>query len=439
MSNRTLTDKFIRSIRPAPKGSRAHYWDTKVPGFGIRVTDSGHKSYVLYVRWPGGAPSRRRVGDVDKMALASARQKAKKWLDLVEQGIDPKDQEQEEKKARIERKEAEKHRRDTTFGKVAEDWFKHISHQRKGRDVARDVRKVFIKEEGWGNRPLSDITRADVEAAVMKRKHTPGHVRGLLSCVKRLFAWAKDIQGYKLKESPAKDVKIKVFVGDRGLKRERILTDDELRALWRATDETPAPYRQFFKMLILTGQRRTEVGHARWREFDFEERLWTIPAERMKMKKSHIVPLTDEMVALVQTLPRFDKDYLFSTSKGQRPINSYGWLKYRALKNRKGVKHTGIDALVMQHLGLEERPPREQWWTIHDIRRTVRTNLSRLRIPTTVAEMMIAHAPPGIQQIYDQHSYIEERREGFELWSARLHGLVQPSPANVVPLQGRRA
>lgn len=443
MPNRTLTDKFIRSIRPAPKGKRVHHWDKKVPGFGVRVTDSGHKSYVLYVRWPGGAPSRRRVGDVDKMTLATARKRAKAWLDLVENKIDPKVKEREELEALAARKKDEKHRRQTTFGKVAEDWFEHISYQRKARDVERDVRKVFIKEEGWGNRPITDITREDVEAAVSKRKHTPGHVRNLLAYAKRLFTWATSVSRYNLKESPAEKVRIRAFVGDKGLIRTNTLSNEQLRALWLAAEETPTPYSQFFKLLVLTGQRRNEVAHARWREFDFRERLWTIPAERMKMKKPQAVPLTDEMVAVLQTLPRFDgpnNDYLFSTQAGKRPINSFGGLKYRAIKTSKGeAKLIGIDSLMLRHLGLTERPPRDEWWTIHDIRRTVRTNLSALRIPTTVAEMMIAHAPRGIQGVYDRYAYLDERREGFEQWAARLHSIIQPPPDNVVPLQGRRA
>src|SRR3981189_1871113 len=93
---RTLTDKFVRSLQPAAQGTRAEHWDAALPGFGVRVTDRGAKSYVVYTRWPGtGSPARRALGDAGRLPLAVARKQARAWLDLVEQGIDPKDQEKQ--------------------------------------------------------------------------------------------------------------------------------------------------------------------------------------------------------------------------------------------------------------------------------------------------------------------------------------------------------
>jgi integrase len=171
---------------------------------------------------------------------------------------------------------------------------------------------------------------------------------------------------------------------------------------------------------MLTGQRKAEVAGARWREIDLERRLWTIPPERFKSDAVHVVPLADPAMALLAGLPRFaGGDYLFSSTHGRKPVNGFS--------NAKIV----LEQRLAEALGAE--PER---WVLHDIRRTVRTRLSGLRVPDPVAEMVIGHARKGLARVYDQHQYLDEMREALDAWAMRLRSIVEPPATNVVALHG---
>jgi integrase len=180
--------------------------------------------------------------------------------------------------------------------------------------------------------------------------------------------------------------------------RDRVLKDDELHRVWSATGEMGYPYGPLFRLLILTGLREREVANASWPEFDLRNRLWTIPASRMKGDRAHEIPLADRALELVEALPRFTAGgFLFSTTAGQKPVNGFSKAKVR------------IDRLS----GVED-------WKIHDLRRTMRTHLSALPVQDLVRELVIAHAKPGLHRVYDQHAYQAEKRECLELWEVRL-------------------
>jgi integrase len=166
-----------------------------------------------------------------------------------------------------------------------------------------------------------------------------------------------------------------------------------------------------------TGQRRSDVSKARWREFDLGKKLWTIPAERYKTDAPHIVPLADDAIAVLGSLPRFKSgDYMFTTTFGVRPFGGFSKLKARLDKLMEG-KVAGP-------------------WILHDIRRTVRTQLSALPVADNVRELVIGHAQPGLHQVYDQHAYVDEKRRALELWAMRLRDIVAPPPpADVVPMR----
>src|SRR5262249_28337902 len=133
------------------------------------------------------------------------------------------------------------------------------------------------------------------------------------------FALERDL----IEQNPCDRIKRRHTIGQKR-HRERVLSDDELRALWRASGRLPYPFGPLYRLLVLTGTRLNEAAGARWREFDLERKTWTIPAERFKAGQQHRVPLTDEVIALLRTLPRFRRgDHLFSTTFGDRPINGF--------------------------------------------------------------------------------------------------------------------
>jgi integrase len=401
MPPRVLTDPFVRNLKSAAPGQRYAVSDALVPGLRVRITDRGHKSYVLWRRVDKKAKSASALalGDVGALTLAQAREKARAWLALIAAGQDPRAQERGEREA--------------AFGGVLEDYFRrHVAGKRKAKDTEREMRNELMAR--WKNKPITAISRRDVIRMVdeIKDRGAIYQAHNLLGHAKTFFRWAveKDI----IASSPTDHLSANRLIGPRK-PRQRVLSDDEVRAFWSATGAMSYPYGPLFRMLLLTGQREREVAEAQWREFDLPNKLWTVPAERFKSDATHMVPLSDEVMALLQELPRWTAgDFLFSSSGGRRPALAFSGAKAR------------LDDLM------GNPPP----WKTHDLRRVVRTNLSALRTPDRVAEMVIGHGRKGIARVYDQHQFIDEMREALQAWAQRLYMIVNPSgAANVVSLR----
>jgi integrase len=147
-----------------------------------------------------------------------------------------------------------------------------------------------------------------------------------------MFSWTIDQQIYGLASSPCERLKPKIIIGKKVF-RSRILREHELRTFWRSTQRLGYPYGPLFQLLALTGQRKSEVAAARWSEINLDRKLWTIPPDRMKSNSAHVVPLSNDVVAILRALPRFTKgDYLFSTTFGMKPVNGFSKAKQRVDK-----------------------------------------------------------------------------------------------------------
>jgi integrase len=382
-----LSTRRIDALKPAPTGKRYQLMDEMVPGFGIRVTDTGQRTFILRTRFPGSTNlNRRALGDYPELTLEAARDKARKWRALVQEGRDP----------------AAEERPASTFGTVADAWFaEKVTGERKAKDVEREVRKEFVAR--WPNRPITSITAADVVEVIRAKKRTaPAQARNLLAHVKRIMAWAADMQVYGFTISPIAHLRPASIVGEKAA-GTRVLSDQELASLWHAAGKLGYPYGPVYQMLTLTGVRLNEMADARWSEFDLTAKLWVIPAARMKAKnhkaRPHAVPLTAPMLDVLQSLKRFGHgDYLFSTTFGEKPV----WIGSK-IKAR-------VDALM------GDPPP----WTNHDIRRTVRSGLSRLKISEEAREAVLAHVRPGVKGVYDRYEYLDEKCEALKLWNERV-------------------
>jgi integrase len=418
MPKRTLNDRTVKALKAAPRGQRFEAMDALVPGFGVRVTDKGAKTFILIARYPGSPnPTRRAIGEYGEISLEKARATARHWLELIRRGIDPREE--------VERQRlAEQRKRANTFAAVAEDFIKDkLPSERKGKIVERDIRREFLSKEGadWGGRPITEITPLDVRSVVrtVKDRGAPYQAHNILGTARRLFNWAIDQHAYGLETSPCDRLKPAAIIGEKKA-RTRVLNDGELRALWNAAKAIEYPYGPLFLLLTLTGQRKSEVSESRWSEFDLQKKLWTIPAERMKADAPHVVPLSDAAIEILKTLPRFERgDHLFSTTFGVKPVN--GFSKAKDILDRK----------LKQIIGKPVEP-----FVIHDIRRTMRTGLSALPIPDLVRELVIAHTKPGLHKVYDQFAYLDEKRQALDLWASRLRDIVTPRPDNVVELRG---
>lgn len=434
-NRRTLSPKFIEGLKPAPTGKRVDYLEAITPGFGVRVTDSGAKSFILVARFPGSPnPTRRTIGNASKMLLADARKKAAAWTALLANGDDPAEVEREAVATKARK-------RANTFGSIMEEYIvERVKKQRRGAKVEREIRLHLMPE--WQARPIANITKADVSALVRKIARDSGlyQAHNVFGHIQTFFNWIIGTREQGIETSPCDRLKISALVGAKKA-RQRVLTDDELLAYSRAAAAAGQPFGPLFALLALTGQRRDEVSGARWREFHpalvrrlrergdsaidwsqvpASEKVWTIPAERFKSDRSHVVPLSDDACAVLAELPFFAKgDHLFSTTYGERPVSGFSKAKARLDKHMKRA--------------IEDLAP----FVIHDVRRTVRTRLSALRVPDHVAEMVIGHGRKGIQGTYDVHSYLDEKRDALERWSRQLRAIVEPPPSNVFVLQAK--
>jgi integrase len=415
---RTLNDRLLKSLKPAPAGKTYDVMDTIVPGFGVRVSEKGRKTFMLVARYGGSKnPTRRAMGTYGALTLEAGRKKARHWLELIDAGKDPSVEAEKQRLAEIKRAE-------NSFEQVCEAFISEkLPGERQGKVVERDLRRVFIP--AWGKRPVTDITPLDVIAIIRKFKQAgkAAAAYNLLGYARRLFAWCIDAQIYGLTTSPCDRLRSQKIIGKRNI-GQRVLNSTELRALWLASEKTGYPYGPYFQMLALSGQRRSEVGAMQWREIDFEKKLWVIPASRMKSGTAHTVPLTAEMLAILESLPRFDGgDFVFSTTLGAKPLTSYAKNKQR------------LDALMLAELrAIGGSKAQLEPFTIHDIRRSMRTGLAALSISSDIAELVIAHVRGGLLKIYDRHSYESEKRHALEQWGARLRDIVRPAPQNVLKL-----
>src|SRR5262245_24978628 len=360
---RTLNDRIIKALKP-PKpqqgkpGQRNELWDALVPGLGIRVTATGAKSFVLVTRYPNSKnPARRTLGTYGELTLEQARTKARRWVELVGQGIDPHVEVQRQRLAE-QRKQA------GTFANLAETFIaEKLSTERRGRDAELHLRNVFIEQ--WGRRPATDITADDVGAIINEVKtRAPYMAHALLATVRRLYKWASTPgRGFGIMSSPCYNISAKALIGEKR-PRTRVLTVNEIRAFAHACDRLAYPHGSIGKMLLLTGARHREVSEAPWPEFDLAKKTWTIDQARFKSSVEHIVPLTDDMLALLDGLPRFKRgNHVFSTTFGEKPTMITDKIKGK------------IDALMAQQLGAKPKP-----WVVHDLRRTVRSHLAALRV-----------------------------------------------------------
>jgi integrase len=423
MPKKKLTDRTLQALPSAGPGKRYTVWDTETPALAVRVTDRGTRTFVVMRRRPGHKnPDRVKLGTYPDMSLKEAREKADEARKDLKRGVHPK--EREEQRLR----EAARKRKDT-FSSVAEEFLRrHVSKLRTAREVEVALRRDLVKR--WAARPITDITRGDVVEMLEEiMDRGDGKRRGqvsyaahhALSYARKLFNWAIAREMYGLEASPCDRISAKDLIGAKA-KRKRVLSDDELRVVWRAATGLGYPLGPFVRLLIVTGQRLRECSDTCWSEFNLGDApLWTIGAARMKGDAAHEIPIAPLAVELLQGLPKFrGGPYVFTSTAGKKPVNGFSKMKAR------------LDRAIAEANGGEPI----DGFTFHDIRRTMRTRLSALPIPDEVRELMIAHARPGLHQVYDLHRFHDEKRRGFELWARRLIEIVEPPPANVVALRG---
>jgi integrase len=407
-----LTDRSLQALRPAQEGQRAIVWDALLPGMAVRVSVKGKRSFYAVKRRAGHTqPSWVLLGAYPVVTLAEARAKARETLGALMEGLHPASLAEAKRRAA---EEAERQFKANTFAAVAEDFIRrHAMTKRSGRMVAGIIRRELIP--AWGERQITEITRRDVIALVeaildrggdrplagtRRRTGGPYAARHALSATRKLFNWAigRDL----LTVSPCDRIKAAELHGPPEA-RDRVLMDDEIRRVWAAAEATPYPYGPLVRLLMLTGQRRDEIAGARWGEVDLDRVILTIGAGRMKAGVGHAVPLTPAAVEILRALPRWATgDYVFAGRTGAKPFSGFSKAKARLDRAIGDIKS----------------------YSLHDLRRTVRTRLAELGVTPFVGELVIGHAQKGVHGIYDLHTYGVEKREALLRWEERLFAIV---------------
>ena len=448
-----LTDRAIKAMRKAAKAYDVH--DAVVPGLSLNVLPSGLKRFVLLTRFPGGKhPTRRALGAYGALTLEKARTKARQWLELIAQGVDAAVQVEEERRKR-ERERA------TTFAGVASDY---LDREIYGLDRARPKKRSAAKIEQalrdvlvplFGSRPITALTadeimrpieligrlgtdRALVKLGVREKLRRPGRKarpspeqsRALFTFVEMVCNWALDHGGYGLDRNPLERVSKTRRLG-AAVRRDHTLNDEELVAFVLAIERLPAPHCDVYRLLLHSGLRLNEAARARWSEIEGDN--WTIPAARMKGKngeaRAHVVPITPALRKIFDGVPRGERgDYVFSVKGGAAPV-APGTVRIKTMLDGEmlAILRQRAKARGGRSKDLSLTP-----WRNHDLRRTCRSTLSRLKVAQEVAEAVLAHARPGIVGTYDRWAYLEEKREALEQWSRFLADLIRPQPISSV-------
>jgi integrase len=375
-----------------------------VPGFALRVSGHGAKTFALRYR-VNGRMRRLTLGRHPVASLGEAREAAREALRLVERGVDPAS-------ARLEERR-ERERNSVTA--VAADYVeRHLKRNTKrwrdaGQMLARDVLPH------WGERPIQGITRRDVLDLVdgVLDRGSPVSANRVLSLVKRFLFWA--VERGIVDASPAAGVK----PPHRERPRDRTLDEDELRALWRAWDRMVYPFGDLAKLLLLTAQRRGEVAAMRWDQLDLDKALWRLPAASTKARREHLLPLPPAAVAILHAIPRIgDSPLVFPSTRAAsaNPVSGFS----KALRTAHRLSETA-------------------GWHWHDLRRSAATGMARLNVPPHVCERILNHTAgrmvSQVARVYNVHSYQAEMRAALDRWAAEVERVVNGEPANVVVLR----
>ena len=375
MPKRALSDLTVKRAKP-PTNGQVDIFDAGYPGFALRVSYGGGKSWVYFYRI-GGRLRRRSLGTYPAVTLAEARQLWRDAKHQVSLGRDPGWQRAS----------------DLNFESVAREWLKRDQADKRSlKEVTRIVEKELIPK--WGQRSIRDIRRHDIlvlSDRIADRGATT-MARRVMAYVHRLFRWAKSRD--LIESNPATDLP----KPGREVARDRVLTDAELAAVWKAAVEIGWPYGPAAQLLILTGARRAEIAELKWSEI--HGNTIKLSGARTKNAEPHDMPLSEQALDVLSRMPRIaGSEYVFG-----KPLRSGAW------SNAK-IKFSAAKI---------------QPWRIHDLRRTVSTGMNELGTEPHIVEAVLGHTVKGVAGVYNRAKYEAAKRAALKAWGAHVMALVRP-------------
>lgn len=389
-----LTARVVEALKPTV--GQVDYRDKSVPGFGIRVSPGGRKSWTVVYR-TNGRLRRMTLGVYPHVSLAEARGKAKDVLHEAGNGGDPA-------AAKIEERRAE------TFADLAREYIeRHAKHKRSGREDIRLLNgSPHKKKTGkkphvplvtrWGSRKVKDIHRRDVRELLDEiAERAPIMANRTLALVRKMFNFG--IEHDWVDTNPCHMIKRPAPESQR----ERVLSEDEIRRVWKALDDEHPIIAVLFRLRLLTAQRGGELLGATWGEMDLASSWWTIPAERSKNGLAHRVPLSPRALRILKALRKKtdDSPWVFPSTRKKGPHINHAQKAIERIVERSGVEFRG-----------------------HDLRRTAASLMVGAGVPRLVVSKILNHVETGVTAVYDRHSYDQEKRQALDFWGCRVEAIV---------------
>lgn len=419
MARQKITTRLIKTLKSrAERESRALLvWDEETRGFGCRVAPSGQVSWLVQ-KWQGGRGGKAQRYTFKAKDLTTARTEAERVIGEVRNGVDLPNRRRQQRTAKREALNAPK------LSVVLDLYLTTKAKKRRPGYLAEIKRKFEVeiigskppkksrrhKPKPLGDLPVTEITKADVRSLIDAKRTAgqDGAARYLFAALNAFFNWC--VEEEIIAASPMKDL-----VAPEALdERERVLSPDEIASFWSATDDDFL-FGAFYKLLLLTAQRREEVGAMQWQEIDFKKAEWIIPGSRTKNGETHIVPLSTQALAILEELSPQTNGYVFTTT-GKTPISGYGRAKQRLDK----------------HMGVSD-------WRVHDLRRTATTIMAELGFDPHVVDAILNHKNgtiKGVARVYNRYEYLPEKRRALDAWGKFLECLTQgkTQPSNIITL-----
>jgi len=389
-----FTDDFVRRLA-LPAGKTDHIqWDPDLPGFGVRLRP-GKASFIVQYRI-GTDQRRKSLGDVRKITVEDARGVARKRFAQIELGIDP-DAEEEKRKT----EQASDVR---TFEKVV-PLYLEARKPKMARNTYVAADRYLSRHCGpLQKKPVTKITFEDVAALLRElvQRHGPTSAARARSALTAFFAWS--MRQAFAKTNPVIGTENPIEGKEA---RDRVLNDDEIRAIWRNSGDDE--FGKIIRLLFLTACRRDEIGGLRWPELDETPGKLALPKERTKSKRALVLTLPATAATLIASIRRRNsRDTLFGGG-----ANGFNAWSYNTL---------ALNGRIAAAEGKALAP-----WRIHDLRRTVRTRLAKLGVLPHIAELVLNHAghKSGIGGVYDHHDYEPEITAALLKWEAHLLAILE--------------
>jgi integrase len=400
-----LTARNISTL-PKPDEGQVDYFDEDLPGFGLRVSYGGKRTWIVMYRY-NGVKRRMKLGNPDSLGLADAREEAREALRKAEKGIDPA----AERKAARQKKE--------TVMDLAADYLDEYAKKNK-RSWQKD--ESMLNNDilpAIGRKRLGDVTRKDIRELLkpIVDRGAPIRANHTLEVVRGMFNWA-------IKEKDLLSVNPAAMISKPGasVSRDRYLSEEEFKRFWKALDPAKMSPRgaAAFKVLALTGQRVMELIRARWADVDLAKGIWTIPRNNAKNRREHVVPLGPQAHSLFRLLKAEAgerSEWVFPSPARDLHVGRV-FIEKRIVRIRKAAGISDIN--------------------VHDLRRTATTYWGKLRIEPHIKKRLLNHSEgANVTATYDRFLYFDEKRDALRQWEALLTEMISdkgPEGSNVVEL-----